>query len=168
MASTVIYKHALETVTNLNADMGTLTAGQPAADGGTYALINDMISNLSTIKASMKVQEKNIQAACTALAVSTTGTLNMDIAMTSGGATMTAANFMCKTGPGDEATTRHEGTTTAATVLPAVLISNSKNYSESAVFGVLAGACKLISELKGGTLDNTNAPDIESTTLTAT
>jgi hypothetical protein len=165
-STTVVYKHALETVTNLNADMGTLTDGQPAFGGGTYALINSMISDLSSIKASMKTEEKKITAACSALAVSTTGSLNMDIAMTTGGDTMTASNFMCNTGPGDQATARHEGTTTAATVLPAVLISNSKNYSDSAVFGVLAGACKLISELKGGTLDNSNPPSIESTTLT--
>ena len=166
-STTVVYKHALETVKNLNADMGALTEGQPAFNGGTYALINSMISDLSSIKASMKVEEKKITAACSALAVSTTGNLNMDAAMTSGGDTMTAANFMCKTGPGDEATARHEGTTTVATTLPAVLITNSKNYSDSAVFGVLAGAHKLVSELKGGTLDNNNAPAIESTSLLA-
>ena len=165
-STTVVYKHALETIKNLNADMGALTEGQPAFNGGTYALINSMISDLSSIKASMKVEEKKITAACSALAVSTTGNLNMDAAMTSGGDTMTAANFMCKTGPGDEATARHEGTT-AASVLPAVLITNSKNYSDSAVFGVLAGAHKLVSELKGGTLTNSNAPAIESTSLTA-
>ena len=164
--TTVVYKHALETVTNLNADMGALTSGQPAFDSGTYALINSLISDLSSIKTLMKVEEKKITAACTALAVSTTGNLGMDTAMTSGGDTMTAANFMCKTGPGDEATNRHEGTTVAS-VLPAVLIINSKNYSDSAVFGVLAGAHKLVSQLKGGTLDNSIPPAIESTTLTA-
>ena len=166
-STTVVYKHALETVKNLNADMGALTSGQPAFDGGTYSLINSLISDLSSIKASMKVEEKKITAACTALAVSTTGNLDMDAAMTSGGDTMTAANFMCKTGPGDEATARHEGTTTAASALPAVLITNSKNYSDSAVFGVLAGAHKLVRQLKDGTLDNSTAPAIESTTLTA-
>ena len=165
-STTVVYKHALETVKNLNADMGALTSGQPAFDGGTYSLINSLISDLSSIKASMKVEEKKITAACTALTVDSTS-LTVDNAMTSGGDTMTAANLMCKTGPGDEATARHEGSATTANTLPAVLITNSNNYSDSAVFGVLAGAHKLVRQLKDGTLDSTTSPSITSTTLNA-
>ena len=62
--TTIIYKHALETVSNLNADLGLKTGGNirynSNATGGTYALINDMIIKLSSIKASIKAEEKVI------------------------------------------------------------------------------------------------------------
>lgn len=163
--TTIIYKHALETVSNLNADLGSKTEGEPSATAGTYALINDMISNLSSIKSSMKAQEKIISARLTALAVASE--VVTDAAVVN--LPMTAANFQCKTGPGNETTSRYEGNPLGdSNTLPAVLITNSKNYSESAVFGVLAGACKLITELKDGTLTDSNAPDITATTLTNT
>jgi len=162
--TTIIYKHALETVSNLNADLGTKTEGEPSATAGTYALINDMISNLSSIKASMKTEEKVISARLTALAVA--GEVVTEAAVVN--SPMTAATLMCKTGPGNETTARHDGSTTDVATLPAVFKVGSVYYSESAVFGVLAGACKLISELKDGTLTIANPPVISSTTLNTT
>tara|TARA_B110000259_G_scaffold147281_1_gene166075 strand:- start:130 stop:612 length:483 start_codon:yes stop_codon:yes gene_type:complete len=142
----ILYKHSLETVTRLNADLGTLTVGVPTDTAGTYALINQMISDLSSIKASLKVQEKVISAQCSTLAA--IGEVTTENAMTAG--SVIVATKYCTAGPGDSSSDRYDADT-AANTLPAVLTNSTNKYSESAVFAVLASACEIIDKLKNGT-----------------
>jgi hypothetical protein len=144
---TILYKHCLETVTRLNAELGTLTDGVPTDTAGTYALINQMISDLSSIKASLKVQEKVISVQCSTLAAA--GEVVTESALTSAGSIVTATKY-CTAGPGDQASTRYDADS-AANTLPAVLTNSANKYSESAVFAVLASACEIIDKLKNGT-----------------
>ena len=159
--TTIIYKHALETISNLNADLGSKTAGVPDFNGGTYALINDMISNLSSIKASIKAEEKVISKRLADLAVA--GEVETEAAVVNG--TMTDGARHCTVGAGQDSTNRYDGTISSANKLPAVLKVNSKDYTESAVFSVLAAASGLIDNLKNGQLDTTCT--IATTTLAA-
>ena len=70
----ITLQKASETLKNLNADLGTKTSNVVPSNSGTYALINDMISNLSSIKASIKTEEKDpIQTIIT-----TTDVLNVE------------------------------------------------------------------------------------------
>ena len=149
--TTIIYKHALETVSNLNADLGSKTSGVPDFNGGTYALINDMISNLSSIKASIKEKKKVISKRLTDLAVA--GEVVTESAVVN--SPMTAGVRHCTVGVGQASTNRHDGTVSNANKLPAVLKVNSKEYTESAVFSVLAAASGLIDNLKNGQLVTT-------------
>lgn len=159
---TILYKHCLETVTRLNADLGTLTNGVPTDTAGTYALINQMISDLSSIKASLKAQEKIISAQCSTLAAA--GEVDTENALTSAGSIVTATKY-CTAGPGDTASTRYDADS-AANTLPAVLTNSSTNkYSESAVFVVLASACELIDKLKNGTWGAENIDLVTTATL---
>ena len=162
---TILYKHCLETVTRLNADLGTLTNGVPTDTAGTYALINQMISDLSSIKASLKAQEKIISAQCSTLAAG--GEVATESALTAAGNIVTATKYSTA-GPG-ALLTRYDavdGTTNTADTLPAVLTNNSTNkYSESAVFVVLASACELIDKLKNGTWGAENIDLVTTATL---
>ena len=157
---TILYKHCLETVTRLNADLGALTSGVPTDTAGTYALINQMISDLSSIKASLKVQEKVISAQCSTLAAA--GEVDTDSPLTSAGSIVTATKY-CTAGPGDQASTRYDADS-AANTLPAVLTNSANKYSETAVFSVLAECNTLIHKLKAGTL-GAGALALQGTTL---
>ena len=65
--STVKLKDATETIKNLNAAATTLSSSTHVAghSDGLYALINNLISDLSSIKASIKAEEKIISASIT-------------------------------------------------------------------------------------------------------
>ena len=145
---TILYKHCLETVSNLNADLGTLTTGVPTDTAGTYALINKMITDLSSIKALIKTQENVISSQVSTLAAA--GEVITENALTSAGSIITSTKYSTA-GPGDSASARYDATPSAANELPAVLVSHSTNkYSESAVFTILASACEIINRLKEG------------------
>ena len=76
---TILYKECIETVKNLNAVINVdSSSGVPDATCGSYALINSMISDLSSIKASMKTEEKNIITDVTTTTVSAGGNVNVD------------------------------------------------------------------------------------------
>ena len=157
----ILYKHSLETVTRLNADLGTITAGVPTDTAGTYALINQMISDLSLIKSSLKVQEKVISTQCSTLA--TAGEVTTENAMVPG--SVVVATKYCTAGPGDSTSTRYDADS-AANTLPAVLTNGATHkYSESAVFAVLASACEIIDKLKNGTWGAENIDLVATATL---
>ena len=141
--TTVDLKLATHTVKNLNAGL-TMTSNAPTSTSGTYALINDMISNLSSIKASLKTEEKVLIAAINTEISGSSGINDGDIVATA------QATLRCSAGLGDDANrynSANENSNTAS--YPAVLGTGLSNkYAESAVFTVLGEAASLIARLK--------------------
>tara|TARA_B110000259_G_C13838981_1_gene331851 strand:+ start:111 stop:617 length:507 start_codon:yes stop_codon:yes gene_type:complete len=164
--NSVTFKEACETIDNLNSALA-ITSNVPTTMCGTYALINDMISNLSSIKASIKTEEKNISSDIRQhMKKEADGTSSMGPETTFDSATallMTVSSYHCSVGLGDDLSARHEDTVEKIT-LPAVLKTNSKNYSESAVFTVLAQAAQHIDKLKNG-IHTGSITTTETTTL---
>ncbi|MBT6324757.1 MAG: hypothetical protein HOJ35_02210 [Bdellovibrionales bacterium] len=148
--TTVDLKLATETIKNLNAAL-TVSSNLPTATSGTYALINRMISDLVSIKNSIKTEEKilitNINTH-----VGTNGTTlgTADAVACTAEATLSAS-----AGLGNEAA-RYSGTDKATTALyPAVLGTGETNkYAETTVFTILAEAAQLIIHLKSNATTN--------------
>ena len=62
MASTIELRSLSNVITNLNADLAVTASPLQVTDTcGTYALINQMISDLSSLKATLKTAEKDIE-----------------------------------------------------------------------------------------------------------
>lgn len=148
--------NAQETVRNLNAALSTRTSSAPYNHTelcGTYALINEMISNLSSIKATIKTEEKNIRSDITAEMVSTgTTNTNMQTEVVPVVAHTTATST-CTQGHGTDTgdNKRHLLTTTdTANTTPAVLTSGTLKYADKAVIAILIEADRLIYMLKAG------------------
>lgn len=61
--STIELRSLANVISNLNADL-SVTSSSPQVEPtcGTYALINQMITDLSTLKATLKTAEKDIEA----------------------------------------------------------------------------------------------------------
>ena len=143
--TTIDLKLATETVLNLNAALA-ITGGVASPTSGTYALINDIISNLVSIKSSLISQEKLLYAAIntevTAGATATDGNL-----------TFTASTLRCSAGLGSDVTARYTATQAAVTgETPAMLVTGTNKYSESVVFTLLAECGGLIDKLKNSTI----------------
>lgn len=143
--TTIDLKLATETILNLNADLAK-SSNVATATCGTYALINDMISNLSSIKASLKSQEKLLSNA-----------INTEIttgSATDGDLTFDAATLRCSVGIGSSG--RYTSTQAAVTgETPAMLVTGTNKYSESAVFTILAECGGLIDKLKESAIVDT-------------
>ena len=176
---TVTLQKATETLKNLNADLGTKASNVVPSNSGTYALINDMISNLSSIKATIKAEEKKIEVDLyghmQALGAVGTAVGNANAVVNPAADTMTPANAKCTVGVGAAVGNgeRHQHANTTTNHLPAVLTANSVSYSEQAVFSILALSAEIIDMLKEGaipaaTVITSNSADaITYTTLTA-
>ena len=150
---TILYKECIETVKNLNAVINVdSSSGVPDATCGSYALINSMISDLSSIKASMKTEEKNIITDVTTTTVSAGGNVNVDTQLVTPTNIVVSDLSATSHGAGASATGRHEDSHVTTAQLPAVLKAGTQEYSESAVFSVLAECNILIHKLKAGTL----------------
>lgn len=62
MASTIELRSLSNVITNLNADLAVTASTPQVTDTcGTYALINQIISDLSSLKATLKTAEKDIE-----------------------------------------------------------------------------------------------------------
>jgi hypothetical protein len=170
--STVQLQYSLETIKNLNDSTQSMssTVNIPGASDGLYAMINAMISDLSSIKASVKTEEKNILTDINAhvknlASESTTTTPQSEMSAPS--LTAVASTHNLNTGLGS-GTSRHETDPgTGANQQPAVLKTNSKAYSEDAVFGVLAVAAEIITTLKNGDFATNVTAGVTATTLQA-
>lgn len=142
--TTADLKLCTTTLLNLNAATSYSSAHVPTATSGTYALINDMISDLSSIKASLKTEEKLLIAQInTTVAAGSTVTDPLTVTA--------SANLSCQSGIGGEDTVRYSAVTDVATTAlhPAILGALSTNeYAESVVFSVLAEAAIFIRRLK--------------------
>jgi hypothetical protein len=154
MSNTIIFRNCLETVTRLNADIGTIQSNSPGNTAGTYALINQIISDLSSIKASLKVQEKIISAQCSTLLES--GDIDTNNTISPG--SITASTLLSTDGVGSNINNDRYSNANNPDKLPAVLINGTYKYSESAVFTTLAIAFELIEKLKNGSATGNIVP----------
>ena len=163
----IVLLNCTETISNLNnstvATPTTISPDNYAVTDGTYALINQMISNLSSIKASIKTQEKNINAAlltemrtiesgnpeARTVATSSMVVANRKPHLTGGGAIHDTLHGDNNTNT--SSITRYTLDQTTVNKYPAVLTANSNSYTESAVWAVLHEAAIIISSLKNGT-----------------
>ena len=147
--TTVIVDRLPATLQNLNSS--TLTATTYGADDGLYALINDMISNLSSIKASVKAEEKKMHANLAQEIVIGT---NIDTSVVLvNPATVTAATAVAvATGTRGDTFANSGAAIADVNVNVAVLVSGTKNYSEAAVYTVLKPQAQVIRDLKAGTI----------------
>ena len=63
MSSTIELRSLANVISNLNSDLSvTASNSEVEPTCGTYALINQMITDLSTLKATLKTAEKDIEA----------------------------------------------------------------------------------------------------------
>ena len=146
--TTANLKLVTETLVNLNAVLAYSTS-TPTAVCGTYALIDDLISNLVSIKNSMKTEEKVLIIGInTQIADASTFDGADDIVCTA------SANLSCTSGLGGEDTARYGAADKGTTALyPAILGAGStREYNEPVVFSVIAEAAKLIKDLKDNVL----------------
>ena len=144
--TTVLLNRLPTTLKNLNAS--TLTATTYGADDGLYALINDMISNLSSIKASLKTEEKNIH---TGLAQELVAGEDINTATTVVDPAQVSAATAVAASTGTRGDVFSASTTAEAAKNVAVLTVGTKKYSEAAVFSVLKPQAQVIRDLKAGT-----------------
>lgn len=163
--------NAQETVRNLNAALSTRESSAPYNHTelcGTYALINEMISNLSSIKATIKTEEKNIRSDITTEMVNSGNSpKNMQIEVVPVVA-HTIATSTCTAGHGTDtgASKRHHlASTDTANTTPAVLTSGTLKYADKAVIAILIEADRLIYMLKAGVHVAVD-PMVLSTTVT--
>ena len=186
--STTLLQNAIETIDNLNLSTQSMKDDRykPGNTDGLYVMINKMISDLSSIKAAIKIEEKKISTdirnhiknIATATAadplVTVTGTLAVKSSLNilSTAATLQLNVGLGMNGPANDgataASSRHE-TDQASNTLPAVYISKVGSttiaYSEDAVFGVLASAAEIIKKLKDVQLTATATPAPTTTTI---
>ena len=154
--STTQLQYSIETIKNLNDSTQSMDASTnlPGQSDGLYVMINQMISDLSSIRSSVKTEEKKISADIHAHVknLASESTTTTPASTMSSAANLTAVVSTHNLNAGRVAgTARHETDPgTLANQQPAVLKTNSKAYSEDAVFGVLAAAAEIIATLKNG------------------
>ena len=146
--TTVLLDRLPATLKNLNAS--TLTATTYGADDGLYALINDMISNLSSIKASLKTEEKNIHTGLAQELVP--GASDINTATTVVEPAQVSAATVVAASTGTRGDVFSASTTAEAAKNVAVLTVGTKKYTEAAVFSVLKPQAQVIRDLKAGTI----------------
>ena len=146
--TTVLIDRLPATLKNLNSS--TLTATTYGADDGLYVLINDMISNLSSIKASIKTEEKNIHVGLAQELVPGASDINTATTVVNP-AQVTAATAVSTT-TGTRGDVFSASTSAEAGKNVAVLTVGTKKYSEAAVYSVLKPQAQVIRDLKAGTI----------------
>lgn len=160
MASSIELRSLANVITNLNADLAVTSSAPQVTDTcGTYALINQMITDLSTLKATLKTAEKDIEATIrTELELSTnqntaTNTMVIQTAIpsTCGVATKTVTSDALYLNSADATavlTARKENDTNINTNIGIKL--NGTALTESAILNGLAEAYGIINTLKNG------------------
>jgi len=162
--SSATLKLATLTVKNLNSDTLSLNDNSvyvPGHTDGLYTLINKMITDLSSIKSSIKTREKVIRESIDAEISSNSGT---DGVMATGN--HVASTLFLSAGIGDSAGRYGASISNeAASEYCSVLSANNNEYAESVVFGVLSQSAQLINKLKNGQLGSGDISLTETTTL---
>jgi hypothetical protein len=147
-------------ITNLNADLAvTASAPQVEPTCGTYALINQMITDLSTLKATLKTAEKDIEKAIrNELEISTSQTVAPNAMVIQTGNIPDTCAVATKTVTEDA---KYLNSADAAAVLTARkenatldknigIQLNSVPLTESAILNGLAEAYGIINTIKNG------------------
>ena len=156
--TTVLFSTCTQAIKFLNADLSnTTTAHEEAytsASCGTYALINDIISNLSSIKASIKTNEKLISRAIQA-EVTEGASINPGSHVMEDDQNLTISTVRNST----ILTTRGENVTTNKNV--AILTNGDDKLTEAATFEVLRAVGVAVMRLKNGTYGSHGAITVE-------
>lgn len=160
MASTIQLRSLSNVITNLNADLAVTASTPQVTDTcGTYALINQMISDLSSLKATLKTAEKDIEKTIrTELEISTTQTIAPNAMLIQSGnipdtcavATKTVttdAKYLNSADATAVLTARKENSTLGANI---GIQLNGTALTESAILNGLAEAYGIINTIKNG------------------
>lgn len=160
MASTIELRSLSNVITNLNADLAVTASTPQVTDTcGTYALINQIISDLSSLKATLKTAEKDIEKTIrTELELTTTqnvATNTMVIQSTNIPTTCAVADktvtedakYLSSANAGEVLTARKENSTLDANI---GIQLNGTALTESAILNGLAEAYGIINTLKNG------------------
>lgn len=160
MASTIELRSLSNVITNLNADLAVTASTPQVTDTcGTYALINQMISDLSSLKATLKTAEKDIEKTIrTELELTETQNIptntmviqSANIPTTCAVADKTVtedAKYLSSTTAGEVLTARKENSTLDANI---GIKLNNVPLTESAILNGLAEAYGIINTLKNG------------------
>lgn len=157
MTTTVQVKSLANTLKNLNASID-VTAATPAVGSncGLYALINQMISDLSSLKSTIKTAERDIETLLTAeLETSTSAAANVlactttfpstlkqaEKTVTTIGGTFTETNLTTLKGARNEETTLDQNVG---------IIINNLGFTELALLNGLTEAYGIINKVKNG------------------
>jgi hypothetical protein len=162
MASTIELRSLSNVITNLNADLAVASNPPLVTDTcGTYALINQMISDLSSLKATLKTAEKDIEKTIrTELELTTIPTqliapntmviqsANIPTTCAVADKTVTEdAKYLDSTSDTEVKTARKENSTLDANI---GIKLNNVPLTESAILNGLAEAYGIINTLKNG------------------
>ena len=160
MASTIEIRSLSNIITNLNADLAVTAATPEVTDTcGTYALINQIISDLSSLKSTLKTAEKGIEAAIrTELELGTTQNVATNTMVIQTANIPTSCAVATKTVTSDA---KYLNSANAAAVLTARkedstlnqnlgIKLNSVPLTESAILNGLAEAYGIINTIKNG------------------
>ena len=146
--TTVLFSTCTQAIKFLNADLSNTTTAYgeayASASCGTYALINDIISNLSSIKASIKTNEKLISRAIQA-EVLDGGSIDTGSHVMENDQNIVIGSVRNNTA----LNTRGEDGTTDKNV--AILTNGDDKLSEAATFEVLRAVGVAVMRLKNGT-----------------
>tara|TARA_A100001015_G_scaffold320855_1_gene448827 strand:- start:24 stop:566 length:543 start_codon:yes stop_codon:yes gene_type:complete len=158
--TTVYFSTCTEAIKFLNADLSNTTTAHDEAYAnnscGTYALINDIISNLSSIKASIKTNEKVISRAIQG-EVEDGGQIDTTSHVISTDLNITVSNIRNNS----HVTARGERNTTDQNV--AILTNGNDKLSEAATFEVLRAVGVAVMRLKNGTYGTHGTITVEGT-----
>jgi hypothetical protein len=160
MASTIELRSLSNVITNLNADLAVTASPLQVTDTcGTYALINQMISDLSSLKATLKTAEKDIEKTIrTELELTETQNIPTNTMVIQEGNIPTTcaraektvtedAKYLSSTTAGEVLTARKENSTLNKNI---GIKLNSVPLTESAILNGLAEAYGIINTLKNG------------------
>lgn len=144
--STVKQQSIVNTIEQLHKDESVNTGAIPNT-GGLYTLINNMISNLSSIKASIKTEEKKM--------INDLGNVTGNSAIISGDSTLDSATVVAASLASNSSAIRGDVHTGSASIDNNVAVySGSGNsataYSESAAWEILRHAAQTIVDFKEG------------------
>lgn len=156
---------SIQLLQNINSSINladSLNSNQPDASNGLYILIDEIIKDLVTIKKEIRKQENHIKIVVNSWLeqynYDWSGLSDDDYVLTDdtyGMSDVVRATYGLKDGIG----TMIRNTDTEYTnvnTYPAIYVNNSKNYTETAVFGILAVAYTLIRSIKNGEHDGVN------------
>ena len=169
MASTIEIRSLSNIITNLNADLAVTSATPQVTDTcGTYALINQIISDLSSLKSTLKTAEKGIESAIrTELELTTTQNVATNVMVIKTANIPTTCAIATKTVTSDA---KYLNSINASAVLTARkedstlnqnigIKLNSVPLTESAILNGLAEAYGIINTLSDNISDDINILD---------
>ena len=149
---------SIETLEYINSPINLVNStnsNEPDASNGLYVLIDEMISDVIAIKSGIKKQEYHIKRVVNSWLeqynYDWTGVSGDDYLLTED-TDFVRATYGLHAGIGITRSTSEQYND--VNTYPAIYVNNSKYYTETAVFGILAAASSVIRSLKNGEHEN--------------